>query len=301
MTTPLVSPSLTVYNGGMRTFRSTLLVAMVAGVVALSSLDVLFAIFRPPVLTGRPAGATPTPYSHCIVASYGTGAHENGELCRAHRSGSPIVILVHGGAWYGVGFGDPGVPTEAAYLVAHGAAVFAIDYQFPSPAIPAEVADVVKATNYAKAVAGRIGGNPHSVVLFGGSAGGNLVELAASQVAVKGVVDLSGPADLATFIRQPSFSASNVLALEWAFGCAPLATCSTASLTAWSPASNPPPRSVRQFIGQAVGDTTVYPCQGQDIATATGSVVHWVQGSAHAFDLDPTLNPAIAQFIGGGR
>jgi acetyl esterase/lipase len=122
--------------------------------------------------------------------------------------GSPLVILVHGGGWRlqtGLYF----LRKEALQLQAHGFTVVEINYEQDNttrPAFPIEPEAVVTATRWAVANAATYNANPANVVLVGGSAGGNLVALAAEQMdtshpgSVRAVVSLSGPMNFETLV-----------------------------------------------------------------------------------------------------
>jgi acetyl esterase/lipase len=98
---------------------------------------------------------------------------------------------------------------QAMSLQAQGFSVFSINYRQDTaskPAFPLEPDDVIMATQWAIAHAAAYDANPANVVLVGGSAGGNLAELAAEQLdaaqpgTIKAVVSLSGPTDFETLI-----------------------------------------------------------------------------------------------------
>ncbi len=111
---------------------------------------------------------------------------------------APCVIVVHGGGWDGGERGE--IPQFNYWLARRGYAVASISYRLaPKFTWPAQRDDILAAIAFLKAQAGRLGIDPSRLVLFGRSAGGNLVETTAYTVpdpAVRGVIALYAPADL---------------------------------------------------------------------------------------------------------
>ena len=123
------------------------------------------------------------------------------DFYRAQRTDArpaPCVLVVHGGGWDGGERGE--IPQFDAWLAWRGYAVAAISYRLaPKFTWPAQRDDILAAIAFLKAQAGRLGIDPTRLVLFGRSAGGNLVETTAYTVpdpAVRGVIALYAPADL---------------------------------------------------------------------------------------------------------
>ncbi len=114
------------------------------------------------------------------------------------RSPAPCVIVVHSGGWNSGERGE--LPSFNRWLAGHGYAVAAISYRLAPGAIwPAQRDDIVAAVAYVRAHAGSLGVDPTRIVLFGRSAGGQLVEATAYGVpslGLRGVIALYGPADL---------------------------------------------------------------------------------------------------------
>ncbi|QYM79176.1 alpha/beta hydrolase [Horticoccus luteus] len=114
------------------------------------------------------------------------------------RTPAPCVIVVHGGGWNG------GKRTEIAsldrWLARQGYAVVAIDYRLaPAHRWPAQAEDVRAALAFVRAHAAAWGVDARKLVLFGRSAGGQIVEAVAYENAepgVCGVVALYAPNDL---------------------------------------------------------------------------------------------------------
>ncbi len=122
---------------------------------------------------------------------------------------SPVVVYVHGGGWQRGSRRDPPPLLEADFydqIAAQGLAVAAIDYRLSGEArFPAPLEDVRTAVDWVRDNAAAYGLDPGRVCLWGDSAGGHLVLLAAltgaivrAAVAWFPVTDLLGmPSDLA--------------------------------------------------------------------------------------------------------
>ena len=118
---------------------------------------------------------------------------------------APLVIVIHGGSW------RAGQPSDLAglnhMLVQQGYAVAAITYRFaPANQHPVQLRDVYSAIAYLRSNASTLGFNDDVIALIGRSAGGHLALLAAYQrpdPAIKGVVSLYGPTDLAWGYANP--------------------------------------------------------------------------------------------------
>jgi acetyl esterase/lipase len=114
------------------------------------------------------------------------------------RAPAPCVIVVHSGGW------DNGVrgelPSFDRWLAGQGYAVAAISYRLaPEFRWPDPREDIVAAVAFVRAHAAALGIDPDRIVLFGRSAGGQLVEATAYGVPalrLRGVIALYGPADL---------------------------------------------------------------------------------------------------------
>ena len=137
-----------------------------------------------------------------------------------------MLVYLHAGGWIA---GDrTGVPDVVTAQVARGYALASVDYQLatvdasgrPIPSFPGAVWDVKRAIRFLKANAEAWSLDPLRVVVVGTSAGGHLAALVAAtrgaleapelpptraprrDSSVRGVVDIVGPTDLATF--QPT-------------------------------------------------------------------------------------------------
>ena len=121
---------------------------------------------------------------------YGTAAGVSLKLDAFVPEGAgpfPAVILVHGGGWNA---GDKNGGPKKGYMApmheplsAAGFAWFSINYRLaPEHRHPAAVEDVETAIRWVKAHAAEYNGDPSRIALFGHSAGGHLVCLAATLV-----------------------------------------------------------------------------------------------------------------------
>ncbi len=114
------------------------------------------------------------------------------------RTPAPCVIVLHSGGWNSGERGE--LPFFDRWLAGRGYAVAAISYRLAPQAVwPAQRDDIVAAAAFLRSHAGELGIDPSRLVLFGRSAGGQLVEAAAYGVpglALRGVIALYGPADL---------------------------------------------------------------------------------------------------------
>ena len=123
----------------------------------------------------------------------------------------PLIVWIHGGAWYaGSKEGCPAVP-----FAAKGYAVASINYRLSQHAIfPAQIEDCKAAIRWLRANAAKYNLDPDHIGVWGASAGGHLVALLGTTAGVKElegqggnldqssrvqcVVDWFGPTDLTT-------------------------------------------------------------------------------------------------------
>ena len=141
-------------------------------------------------------------------------------LADSRRAVLPVIVQVYGGAW------QRGEPSDfsgfAAYFAARGYVVFALDYRHaPVHRFPAQLDDVRTALAWIGAHSAQYGADTSRMILLGRSAGAHLAMLAAyapGAPAVRGVVSLYGPVDLAEgYRRPPSPDPLDVRAIERAF------------------------------------------------------------------------------------
>lgn len=182
--------------------------------------------------------------------SYGTSPYQTIAVYPAMTRNSPLVILVHGGGWGSSPNGNY-LPTEAHDLQAAGFTVFDVNYDTlsrPAGAFPSEIDDVVSATVWAIDHGSAFGANPGNVEMIGGSAGGQLVAMAAEELdawsasTVKSMVTLSGAFDFVLKIKDiqkglvHGYDASHS---QEALGCRlKKRTCTLPLETRWSPAEH---------------------------------------------------------------
>jgi pimeloyl-ACP methyl ester carboxylesterase len=175
--------------------------------------------------------------------SYGPAELQAMDAYPATAASSPLVILVHGGGWRANKRKQ--FSSYAEGLWRRGNAVFNIDYRLDSKtvgAFPMQVEDVVAAERYAVAHALTYNADPNNVVFVGGSAGGQLVAMAAEQLAnegtpVDGVVTLSGPFDLPPLLEEAEegeLPEEFSISLPQALGCSLLTTCKSPEAVAWA-------------------------------------------------------------------
>ena len=102
-----------------------------------------------------------------------------------------VIISIHGGAFM---FGDKADEQVNPMLkgLKHGYAVVSINYRLSGEALfPQNINDVKAAIRWVKANAATYKMNPDKIVVWGGSAGGNLSALAGTSADVKELEDLS--------------------------------------------------------------------------------------------------------------
>jgi acetyl esterase/lipase len=114
------------------------------------------------------------------------------------RSGSPCVIMIHGGGWDN---GDRGqIPQFNDWLARNGYSVADISYRLaPGSTWPAQRQDVAAAVAFVKGHAAAWNVDASRLVIMGRSAGGQIAEASAyalHDAAVRGVVALYAPADM---------------------------------------------------------------------------------------------------------
>jgi len=142
------------------------------------------------------------------------------------QAAAPTVVLVHGGGWR-TQFAETEQPTVAQNLRAHGFVVFDVNYPQDGegePAFPKEPEAIASAVAFARDNTAAYGGNPANIVLVGGSAGGNLVDLVGEQglPGVRAVVSLSGPTNLPPLMEmaaEQELRESFAVSLSIALGC----------------------------------------------------------------------------------
>jgi acetyl esterase/lipase len=94
----------------------------------------------------------------------------------------PVIIMVHGGAWYMGNKANGGVVgNKAAYFLGHGYIFVSVDYRlWPKAHIPEQVQDVALALACVQKNASAWGGDGSRVILIGHSAGAHLISMLAA-------------------------------------------------------------------------------------------------------------------------
>ena len=272
------------------------------------------------VLNKPVIGATPSAHFMPTISPtfvpYGSGPSEYALVYPSAVPSSPVVVLVHGGGWGGGSMADPEVPQEAAYLQSQGISVYSIDYNLDissTGAFPYQVNDVMDAIKFARDTAQYVNGNPNDILLFGGSAGGNLVGLAAEQAgaSVQGVIDLSGPNDMVTFAQDvvnhvmPGWGMLYAATAQ-ALACSNLSMCPPSTEQQASPSYNANNDTPRWFLGNGSQDPLVPASQAQELDQALLALpsppavtLDIYNTTDHAFQLSMDIDPAIVSFIKG--
>jgi acetyl esterase/lipase len=113
---------------------------------------------------------------------YGTGhARQRLDLYRPREPvrGAPVLLQIHGGGWTLGDKGDQGLPLMLT-LAARGWICVAINYRLcPRDRFPASLVDCKRAVAWLRTHVAEYGGDPHCIVVTGGSAGGHLAALVA--------------------------------------------------------------------------------------------------------------------------
>lgn len=215
------------------------LAALVAGVAQVQAQT---PPARPPAIPGGgPPVAPPAPdLADAVHRDFGMGVVALTDVTYATNRGfrplkldlylkpasaapKALVIWLHGGGWAqgdqrGGGIATPAYqdwPKVLAGLAGRGYVVAAVTYRLSGEAkSPSAVQDVKSAVRWLRANAAKFGADPNRVIIWGGSAGGQLAAMvgtscnvpelegapvrgAEASSCVQGVVDFYGPTDLA--------------------------------------------------------------------------------------------------------
>lgn len=153
----------------------------------------------PATVTTAPAADEPTVTRATYAASLGSQAMDVYTPPASAGAGPfPAVVLVHGGGFVS---GDKNEYTGIGpALAGRGYVAVAINYAMPAPGVPRELDDTMAAITAVRTRASALKVDPDRVALWGGSAGANLVAMAATarKAPVKAVVGWAGPYDMAT-------------------------------------------------------------------------------------------------------
>ncbi len=282
---------------------------MLATVIAGGTAGVSAAVVARP--SSPVTGGLPPVVANLSYAS--ASPFETLDVYPAAVPSAPLVILVHGGGWKSKL--NTYLPTEARSLQAAGFAVFDLNYRSYSStgAFPMEIDDVVAGTQWAMSNATTYDANPAGVVMIGGSAGGQLVAMAAEQLdaasagTVRGVISLSGVFDFGRLVADAqagSISGYLTKAASDALAC-PIAKCTAATEQLWSPVDHLPavcPGSSLLFNSQRELMPLDQPAAMASALQAGGCQVteSIVKGPDHSFAYWHSVLPAILSFISAG-
>jgi len=273
---------------------------------------VLAALLATPAIAGATYIPGPAPVPNVV---YGTSdpSSQVMDIYPAATPGAPIVILVHGGGW--VRIDKRSLDSESMDLNAQGFAVFNLNYRLaatPGSAFPNQVNDVELATQWAMANAAAYNADPTDVTLIGGSAGGQLVGMAAEQLnaarkgTVQAVVTLSAATDFGGMVNDLAVGHINPVIVNmssFALGCN-LTVCPSATLAQWSPAQNVTASNcpANWLVIQSAHDA-IMPAD-QPIAMTSALQQHGcavtqdiIAGNDHSFNYWSVVEPAVSGFV----
>lgn len=231
---------------------------------------------------------------------------------------SPVVVLVHGGGWRFNAYLRYLEP-EAKSLQKQGFTVYEINYRQDSKtvtAFPLEPSDVVTATRWAMSTATSYNGDPGKTFMIGGSAGGQLVAMAASQIdtetphAIAGVVTLSAAGanflTLKPMIEAEAFPSENFeVSVERALGWHPALgqAFPQAYAERWSPTlRTPPSEDCPQWMLFNSAEELIPVSQAEEmqnslVADGCSSTLTIVPGTVHAFAYFHEVKPQVFAWI----
>jgi acetyl esterase/lipase len=235
----------------------------------------------------------------------------SGSTSSAAAGDAPSVILVHGGGWRQ----QPNTteqPTVAQNLRGHGFAVFDIDYPQASAsqvAFPKEPEAIESAIAWVRQNAAKYGGDPENIELLGGSAGGNLVDLAAERTpGIRSVVELSGPTNLVSMVemgKREELKSSLTISLAIALGCGrevygwtKISNCDNfAFQEEWSPVDKVPASGCPHWLLLGAEEDLVPVSQQEEFlpklqAAGCSATLHVLPGKGHGFGYWPRVNEA---------
>jgi acetyl esterase/lipase len=248
---------------------------------------------------------------------YGPNPADLMTIFPADVAGSPTVILVHGGSWH-----QQTRETEeegpALGLQNAGFAVFDLNYpQRPRKgvAFPLEVEAIEAGTEYAVANGTSYEANPAYVSLLGGSAGGQLVGMAAEHLdaatpgLVARVISLSGMESFPQAIEERArgeLPGKIKQAVKSALGChGQLETCSLPFAEEWSPIDHIPEASScpKWLLAGSMKDLISLAQQRafQSALSAAGCPVELFEtGRGHSFGYWAQVASTVSRFVGEG-
>lgn len=232
----------------------------------------------------------------------------------------PLVVFAHGGGWEA---GDRRMDGPlagsiearvAAALVGHGYALATVDYRLSGVAeAPAQVLDVSDAVRWLQAQGGRWNLDSNRILLWGESAGGQIVTQLGAVVGdpskpggalhgVRSVVDWFGPSDMSAeaLVAHPELKDYSRRVVQRLLGCLP-ADCSQRADDS-SPIKNLSDGIPPFLIQHGTADTIVPVDQSLDLAAAlrqrgVSVTMHPYEGIDHGFPANSPLTPQIVDTV----
>lgn len=242
------------------------------------------------------------------------GAPVTLDVCSPVTKGTsrPAVLLIHGGGWVKGDKGTVGYHAVCEWLAAEGFVTFSADYtlgaQGSYPVAPAELRSAIGWIRQPQTTA-RYGVDPKRIGLVGGSAGGSLAALLATEgtgptdggTRVAALVDISGPVDLTAAGQLLGHPGPGLQSLELAYlGCTAFENCrqaTGASAIAHVDSSDPPAfiqGSEFDFVPHEQGDAFASALRTAGVRTT----LRVVPGRAHSIaQLDASTRTAVAAFL----
>jgi acetyl esterase/lipase len=236
------------------------------------------------------------------------------DVCSPVSKGTsrPAVLLVHGGGWVRGDKGTIGYHTVCEWLAAEGFVTFSADYtlgeQGRYPVAPAELRRAI-AWIREPATAERYGVDRQRIGLFGGSAGGSLAALLATEgsgptdtgTRVAALVDISGPVDLTAQGQLLGHPGPGLQSFELGYlGCTAFEGCRQAAAASAITHIDPsdPPAFIQgsefDFVPHEQGDAFAAALRKAGVHTT----LRLVPGRAHSIaQLDATTRTAVAAFL----
>lgn len=238
--------------------------------------------------------------------SYGAVSEESLTAYPARTAGSTSVLLVHGGGWHKQ-TRETELPVVAEQLQSAGFAVFDADYPQDSGsegAFPSEPNAIERAAEWVRANASAFQGSASNIVLVGGSAGGQLVEMTAARFPVQGVVSLSGPTNIVTLTelaRENELKNGLGHDVLVAARCGSKGGCPESFQREWSPIDNIPTSCPPYLLFSSAGDEVPESQQTEFQIALAGAgcqvALELLPGSLHSFEYWPRVKATIDAFI----
>ncbi len=246
------------------------------------------------------------------------GEHPKRNLLDIYRpaggsTGAPVLIQVHGGGWVVGHKQQQGLPLILR-LARRGWVCVSINYRLaPKHRFPDQIVDVKRAIAWVKANISEHGGDPSTIVLTGGSAGGHLASLAAltpgraelqpgfegADTTVTACIPFYGPVDFADRNRiRGRFTSMEPFLTRLVM---PRSLSEDPAL--WnlvSPISHVNPDAPAFFVIQGHNDVLVWREETREFVdrlreVSRNTIVHWeVPGAQHAFDTFPAHRTTVA-------